>query len=326
MEKQAKGQAFVFALTYSEETEHSRRSARVFDYKDVQDLLKNLRRQVEYHLKRTSVVSFIACGEKGERFGRCHWHLCVFSEVDLLQIGKWTTLDGVVTDRKLIVSPPGRADVIRCNWSLWPHGFVTAQEPDYGGFRYALAYALKDQFNFPQSERSARAAKAEVFGEGYFVPSKRPMIGQVWVDRYIETCAARGLVPPTLALSVEGLNKPFWPTGLLADRVLVGLRLVNENIRRQTGSDGAGWSSLIQERADSVKHLELLGVSDVEAEERQSEALYRFRPEDKPHVQRWAEARRAFARRAEADLSGRVRGALAQTNRPIGLAEGTFGV
>jgi len=309
MEREIMGHALVIALTYSDDTHHSRRSAAVFDYKDVQDLMRNIRRQVEYHLKRTSAVSFIAAGEQGERKGRCHWHLILFSEVDLTGIGKWGAPFGKsqpgdwraclqpVVGSSEIITPDGAKEPWRRGWSLWPHGFVTVQRPDYGGMRYAMAYALKDQFNVLNSQGTGRQAKVETFGAGYLVMSKKPPIGARWIDAYIEKCRAGGFVPPTSALSIDGLTRPYWPHGLLKDRLLSGLATVNAEILEQTGANAAGWSTLLHENRDSADNLETLGViggEEIEEKPKDKDATFGLRLEDKARWAVWSAARRRY--------------------------------
>lgn len=266
MEKAAHPHTFVVALTYNEETEHSRRSARVFDYRDVSDFLKRLRRQMEHHMSATASLSFIAAGEYGDRFKRVHWHVVLFGAVDFITLGQWSAPWGPVTDRADIVSPVGLKDPWRRSWSLWPHGFVTVQEPDYGGMHYAMSYALKDQFNVRNSEGTAREAKAEVFGTGYLAMSKQPPIGARFVASYLADCASRGIVPPSRKLTVPGVRWPFWPSGNLRRQLLEGLAEINAGIRMATGRDAAGWSSLLHEARLSEDDLELLGVYDEQAE------------------------------------------------------------
>lgn len=271
MEKDTNPACLVLALTYSEDTEHSRRSARMFDYGDVSSFLKRLRDQMRYHLGATGALSFIAAGEQGDRFKRCHWHVVLFGQVDFLSLGEWRDRHGVTTDRANIISPRpvggDPATVWRRHWSLWPHGFVTVQEPDYYGMRYAMAYALKDQFNVRNSVGTARQGKAEVFGTGYLVMSKKPPIGARFVDRYVADCEARGIVPPSRKLVVPGVDRPWWPTGALAERLLVGLANVNAGIKDRTGNNAAGWSTLLYEARDSEDDLERLGVFHGEDED-----------------------------------------------------------
>lgn len=309
MERETMGHALVLALTYNEETEESRRSARVFDYTDVQNLLKNIRRQVEYHLGRTSAVSFIAAGEKGERFNRCHWHLVLFSEVDLTTIGKWSAPWGPVSGRSEIITPPHAKPAWRRGWSLWPQGFVTVQEPDYSGMRYALAYALKDQFNGRNAEFTARQAKSETFAQGYLVMSKKPAIGARWIDAYVEKCRAAGVVPPSKRVKVDGVDKPWWPSGLLAQRLLAGLAAVNREVFEATGQNGAGWSTLLHEVRDSDDDLETLGVighgEEIEEKPVDRDALFGLRSEEKRAFVGYAKKRREFVARKTIGGKGR---------------------
>lgn len=268
MEKAMSSACLVVALTYSEDTEHSRRSARMFDYSDVSSFIKRLRRRMDYHLGAHGALSFIAAGEQGDRFGRCHWHVILFGQVDFLTLGEWRAPWGVVTEAKDIISPRpvggNPATVWRRHWDLWPHGMVTVQEPDYGGMRYAMSYALKDQFNVRNSVGFAREMKADVFGTGYLAMSKKPPIGARFIDAYVSDCAARGFVPPTRKLSIPGMDRPWWPAGLIADRLLQGLAVVNAGIKERTGQNAAGWSSLLYEARDSEDDLEALGVFDGE--------------------------------------------------------------
>lgn len=276
MEKAMSPACLVVALTYSEETEHTRRSARMFNYQDVSDFIKRLRRQMDYHLNAKGALSFIAAGEQGDRFKRCHWHVVLFGSVDFLMLGEWRDRLGVTTDRANIVSPkPVGADpstVWRRNWSLWPHGFVTVQEPDYFGMRYAMSYALKDQFNVRNSGGLARQGKAEVFGTGYLAMSKKPPIGARFVEAYVSDCAAGGFVPPTRKLTIPGMDRPWFPSGLISDQLLSGLASVNAGIRERTGRDAAGWSSLLYEARESDDDLEQLGVFHGEEDEFTEEA------------------------------------------------------
>lgn len=256
-EKAMNPQTFVVALTYNNETERSRRGAAMFQYQDVQDLMRRLRRQIDYHTGKTSALSYIACGEKGDRFGRCHWHVVIFSEVDFLQIGEWHGPAGRVYGRENIISPV-LGDPWRRSWSMWPHGFVTVQEPDYGGMRYAMAYALKDQFNVRNAEGTARQAGAEVFGTGEFRMSKKPPIGARFIDAYIEECRAGGFVPPTSKIRVPECKFPWFPTGHLRERLLLGLAEVNAGIFERTGANAAGWSTLLHENRENARDMEWL--------------------------------------------------------------------
>lgn len=111
MEKATSPHTFVVALTYNEETEHSRRSAQMFDYQDVSDFIKRLRRRMDYHLKAKGALSFIAAGEQGDRYGRCHWHIVLFGSADFLSLGVNGKARGASSLKKktlFLPSPSGR--------------------------------------------------------------------------------------------------------------------------------------------------------------------------------------------------------------------------
>ena len=126
-------------------------------YKDVQELLKRLRKNYK--------VRYIVTGEYGSKKGRAHWHCILFL--------RGTTIPEVRfgDDRKphQIYTPDQKAGH-RINWSPWPWGYSSFQRPDYGGFAYALKYILKDQ-------------DAEV-ARSHLAMSKKPLLGHDFiVDR-----------------------------------------------------------------------------------------------------------------------------------------------
>lgn len=321
MEKAMWPNSFAVALTYDEKTEESRRGARMFDYRGIELLNKRLREHMSRATKREENLSFIACGEQGERFKRCHWHLLYFSNVDFCSLGEWRAPWGVVTRPEEIISAQ-RGEVHRRVWSLWPHGYVTVQQPDYGGMRYAMSYALKDQFNVRNAEGTARHHRAEVFATGYLSVSKKPAIGERFVRAYLEQCRVAGLVPPTRSLAVPGCDHPWRPVGRLADILLDGFAAINAEVRLRTGRDAAGWSSLLYEARDSEGDLETLGNYDEQAAEQDEDpesgdAYLRVATAERERDARRREARRRCGSTEACSLCLRGRGDLAS----IGIIE-----
>lgn len=249
-------------LTYGAETEAQRDGAAMFRYSDIQLFMANLRRQIAYHLKRAGAVRFIACGEQGDRFGRCHWHIVLYSEVDLLTIGKWFFKDKQV----------GRDDIIthhgeqkkRRTWTMWPHGFVVVQEPDEGGIRYALSYALKDQFSVKKSLGSKRHARAEEFPTGFFRPSKRPPIGRVFLDHVLGQLEASGSVLTRLVLRVPNYSWPWYVHGSERRYLLTRLCEINDAIRETTGRDAPQWPALLKSLENSPADMEIINGTTTE--------------------------------------------------------------
>ena len=258
--------AFLFALTYADDTQFQRDGAAMFRYSDVRAMLNSLRQQIYRETGSREAIRFICAGEQGERDGRCHWHIILYSDLDLLGLGTWRAPWGFVTDRdqKLTIGKREK----RRNWSFWPHGFVTVQEPNAGGMRYAISYALKDQFTGEKSKGTMREAKVETYATGLFRMSKTPPIGAEWLDGVLAELSHKGAVLPRLQLRVPNVRSYWCPTGTMRKRLLSGLRAINEEHAARTGRNAPQWSSLLASCADNETDLEgLLGVAEIEDEE-----------------------------------------------------------
>lgn len=113
--------------------------ARLLDFRDVSLYLKRLRKLVP--------VRYVAAGEYGERHGRGHFHLVIFTNgnVPELQLEK------------------------RINHAPWPHGYSYWEEATYQRMRYACAYVLKniDQQG-TRRERLYGASRFPPLGAEYF--------------------------------------------------------------------------------------------------------------------------------------------------------------
>lgn len=258
-EKAMHPQTFVVALTYSEGTQFTRDGARFFRYKDVRLFLARLRDAIKQATGKVAALRFIAAGEQGSRKGRCHWHVVLYSDVDLLSIGEFGAPWGVVTEREHIVAKVG-VDMPR-SWSMWPHGFVQVQEPDEGGMHYALSYALKDQFSIANSRGTMREGRVEEFSTGVFRPSKSPPIGASFIDETIYRMYQGGYVIPKLMLQVPNMRGEWYVSGVLRKRLLQGIRRVNNSLVAQYGRNAGQWSSLVHQVKDSEGDLEALGLN-----------------------------------------------------------------
>lgn len=258
-EKSCHPQSFVVALTYSDESQFTRDGAAFFRYNDVRLFLARLRDQIRQATGKVAALRFIAAGEQGSRSGRCHWHIVLFSDVDLLSIGEFRAPWGVVTAKKDIVAPVG-VDMPR-SWTMWPHGFCQVQEPDEGGMHYAMSYALKDQFNVSNSRDSKRISRAEEFATGLFRMSKQPPIGAGFIDELIYEMYTRGFVLPKLQLQVPGLSGYWYPGGTMRKRLLEGIKRVNDGLFVQYDRNASQWSSLVNSLVDNEGDLEILGLN-----------------------------------------------------------------
>lgn len=248
---------YCLALTYSEDTEENRAGARMFRYSDVQKFLKRLRDHAFQATGLRGLVRYICAGEQGDRNGRCHWHIVLFTSFDILTLGEFRAPWGVVTSRGQIVTSDGQRKKRR-NWSFWPHGFTVVQEPDEGGIRYAISYALKDQFGMNKTRGTKREAKSETWATGMFRPSKEPPIGWPWIEAKLQSLAAQSAVLPHTRLSIPDKRGYFSPSGAMRRRLLVGLREINARHFETTGRNCPQWSTLLESCKGSEKDLEIL--------------------------------------------------------------------
>lgn len=255
-EKATSAHTFAVTLTYNDDTQRSRDGAAMFQYADIRLFLANLRDAIKYKTKKTAALRFIACGEQGDQFGRCHWHIILFSDVDLLEIGKYKAAYGPVTTRQEIVTTGKEKK--RLHWSPWPHGYVVVQEPDEGGIKYAISYALKDQFSVVKSKDTMREAKAETFSAGMFRMSKSPPIGLKWVEERIYDLYCSGAVRPSLAVNVEDQSGYWYLSGAIRETFLIGMRRINDSCLAQYGHPAPQWSSLLAHCKDNEQDIGVL--------------------------------------------------------------------
>lgn len=253
--------SYVIALTYSDETQAGRDGARMFCYADVSAFLKRLRAAARYEAKIqlwsvVPQVRFLCAGEQGSRNGRCHWHLILYSNVDLTLVGKFRRSGVLVTHRRDMISVGKQKR--RLNWSLWPYGFMTMQEPDQGGMNYVLSYCLKDQFIYEKSKDTMRVAKSENFATGLFRMSKRPSIGENWLMLKMESLLEKGAVPPSLNLRVPGFHGFWQPSGSFRKKLLWCLVALNKRILWATGANAPQWASLLASCSENLADMEIL--------------------------------------------------------------------
>lgn len=290
-EKATHRHAMVIALTYGSATEADRDAARMFAYVDVMAWLKRLRAAMR-RLDRSAVLRFLCAGEQGDRNGRCHWHVVVFSSLDVRRCGSFSLPSGPVKDhgQMLTVGKHRR----RLRWSLWPHGLVTLQEPDQGAMNYVLSYVLKDQFTIQKSAGTMREAKAENFATGLFRMSKRPAIGERWLMDKLVSLDERHQVLPSLNLTIPEFHGYFRPSGEYLKKLLWGLTAINRRAVWLTGKPAPQWSTLLASCENDPSSLEILnGEAQEEIENRVSiENSIDFRQREKAREVIRAEHRR----------------------------------
>lgn len=290
------------ALTYSDETQESRDGARMFAYADVRDFLSRMRRACRY-LDPAARLKFLCAGEQGGRNGRCHWHMIIYSDLDLTGLGTVRGRYGKLTDRAAMMTVGKRKR--RLNWTLWPFGFVTFQEPDEGGMHYVLSYCLKDQFTEEKARGSMREAKAENFATGLFRMSKRPPIGENWVMRKLEALDATHSVLPNTKLRVPGFSGYYFPSGRFRETLLWGLVALNQRAVWATGANAPQWAALLASCSDSESDMEILNGETTAPEldpEHDDYASDNFRSSSRARQEAGERERREFARRCGSSL------------------------
>lgn len=260
-EKACHSHAACVTLTYSDATQEGRDGARMFAYADVRLFLGRLREAARYEAKRAGwnqapYVRFLCAGEQGDRNGRCHWHLILYTNFDLSLLGKFRLSGKLVSHRRDMLTVGKRKR--RLNWTLWPAGFMTLQEPDEAGMAYVLSYCLKDQFTAEKAKDTMREASSENFATGLFRMSKRPAIGEQWLYEKLETLLASGSVLPSVQLKIPEMSGYWHPTGPFMVRLLWGLVAVNNRILWTTGAPAPQWSSLLASCADIPPYMEIL--------------------------------------------------------------------
>jgi hypothetical protein len=260
-EKAENSHAVCVTLTYADNTEQRRDAAAMFAYADIKLFLGALRAAARREAKRSNwnivpQIRFLCAGEQGDRIGRCHWHMIIYSNFDLTLLGKFRLRGNLVSHRRDIETVGKRKR--RLNWTLWPHGFMTVQTPDQGAMSYVLSYCLKDQFTHEKSKGTMRESKSENFATGLFRMSKRPAIGESWLMRKLEGLEATGSVLPSLQLSIPDFAGYWHPNGLFREKLLWGLVALNQRVVWATGAPAPQWSSLLASCADNETDMEIL--------------------------------------------------------------------
>lgn len=233
--------AYCITLTYADIDGKPPLGAKVFRYKDVSDFWKRLRFHANKQHKQHVDIRYVVVGEKGTRFGRCHYHAVVFSSHDLAGVGDY-------------VNPVGGGFTLkrRLNWSIWGHGFVEFQQADRDGMAYVLKYVMKGKMNAKKSRGQRREGKTEWIATSYLWCSKVPSIGASWLWQKLKRECDRGLCPSNLRILVPS-GGDWYVHGRLQREMCLYLRDRNLQYRAERGRDLAGWKTLIASVADEIE-------------------------------------------------------------------------
>ena len=153
-------------LTFSDEHLPKDRSLNVRHW---QLFMKRLRKRFGADIR------FYHCGEYGEKFGRPHYHACVFN-FDFPDKKLWKTNNGQRIYTSEILS------------ELWGQGFCTIGSVTFESAAYVARYIMKkvngaaaeDHYQYIDPETG------EIFDRKpeYTTMSRRPGIGKAWFDKY----------------------------------------------------------------------------------------------------------------------------------------------
>lgn len=140
------------------------------DKRDIQLLLKRLRRHLEYH-HGLKGLRFCVAGEYGKKGIRPHWHLLIFG---------WVPEDLTVWEHH------AKYDIYRSATieQLWPYGFSTVGFGNGAVGRYVAKYMLKDGV----------ATDPRQVKECFWASNRKGGLGAPWWRKHGAEAAARGFI------------------------------------------------------------------------------------------------------------------------------------
>jgi hypothetical protein len=321
--------ALCVSLTYNDKAPGGYDAARFFAYHDVRAFVQRITAALR-RIDKSLCVRFICAGEQGDRNGRCHWHLILWSDYDLRLLGEVTFQQStypIPGFAKGMVLDPDQMMTIgknkrRLHWSLWardeiPLGFVSFGAADQAGVSYVVSYCLKDQFTVEKSAGKKRVTRAENFATGLFRMSKRPAIGETWLMQELASLEDKRAVLPNTMLSVPGLTGKWYPSGTMREKLLSGFRAIND----KRVSDGLGvapqWPSLLAACAENPSDMELL----TDVEKVQQDFAETLRAKEIDTIQKHRERRAVFAR----EYTLRCDTCVSHEQGRLGIAAGRWG-
>lgn len=136
-----------------------------------------LRRQLKKNESDYRTVRYYHCGEYGDKYGRPHYHSCLFG-FDFGDKTPWSTRNGIPVFRSKILE------------ELWPYGQSEVGSVTFESAAYVARYIEKKVLgNTPEADDLRIHRYGIENGEflkepEYATMSRRPGIGKPWLDRY----------------------------------------------------------------------------------------------------------------------------------------------
>lgn len=241
----------ALTLTYADLLDGTRPVGSIaFKYSDVGAFLKRLRQRIFRKFGKVSTIRFACFGEKGSRgTKRIHYHILLFSDVDLTTVGNWVTTDG----------KEGAFPEKNHHWDVWGHGQIKLQVPGFRGISYVMKYIGKDNFSANKSLGHGRSYKAPQHIATLFRMSKKPPIGDRYLEEIIRQCRERQNVLPRFEITIPNYKYYWRPTGRQAEMFLIAMHDINEDYKSVRGYDTPCYTSLV---SDVSKKTDALGVEN----------------------------------------------------------------
>lgn len=141
----------------------------------LQKFIKNLRRQINYHIDSEQKIRFFGCGEYGNLYSRPHYHVIIFgfSPPDKRLISN-------SSGNKLYTSPFLE--------KIWKKGFISFGMVTFESCAYVARYILK----------KITGKTADIFygdlEKEFVLCSNRPGIGHDWIEKYYKDVLRDGYI------------------------------------------------------------------------------------------------------------------------------------
>lgn len=240
-------------------------------------------------------ISYLYCGEYGDKFDRPHYHALVFNhDFDLSknkapQITNWgaNSLDSLLntksSDDSLYLEPVSHHE-LGCSYqsktlnNLWQLGHASVGSLTYESAAYVARYCLK-KINGAHADTHYNSRTPE------FMHSSKPAIGRSWIEKYHEEIALHG----NLYINKRLQNIPRYYLKILEKlnpNLYTDLKIQRESTTKKTTTTKNLYDSLLiaQSKLNSTKSLTLRDnyylnyFSQQLRREKKLEKLYGTRP------------------------------------------------
>lgn len=250
-EKALTHEVLVLRLSYRNKSDGTLPdAAKAFDYDHIKAFMKRVREAYFNHYGERGEIRYLVAGERGSKFGRVHWHMILFSQKPLSEVGDWQDQWFKSIDKMRLSE--------NIHWQYWDHGHVFIQRPDQKGMAYVLKYVVKDQYNIQNSKGTMREAKSELSGASMFRQSRRPAIGMPWLIAKVADWKARGVIPVSLDLRLPDYDGYWYPKGKFREYLLHNIWEINQTYKEEHKEDMPQWSALTSSLVSDEAALDYL--------------------------------------------------------------------